>query len=246
MPTSPVVPEGTRVYAVGDVHGRADLLSFLLGRIVADAKAGPDRRVLIFLGDVIDRGPYSREVLDILTRHVPNTFEAVFLKGNHEDMMVRFLGGVGEGRADWFANGGRETLMSYDVEVPPWPGARNSDAYNGARTALAVALPAPHRAYLDALRLSHREGDYLFVHAGIRPGVALEDQDDHDLMWIRKPFLSDETDTGVTVVHGHSVVGEPAVHAHRIGIDTGAYASNVLTCLVLEGAEQRFLSTGRR
>ena len=241
---STAVPPGIRVYAIGDIHGRADLLAFLLRRVQTDAENAPERRIFVFLGDVIDRGLQSSDVIDLLTRPLPSGFESVFLKGNHEDMMMRFLKGDTAAGLDWVRNGGAETLESYGVAAPEW--SADAATYDATATALAVALPADHRAYFQNLRMTYRQGDYLFVHAGLRPGVALEDQSDHDLMWIRPPQMERKADAGPVVVHGHSIVDKPDVQSRRIGIDTGAYASNVLTCLVLEGTNRRFLSTSGR
>ncbi|MHA1597301.1 MAG: metallophosphoesterase family protein [Alphaproteobacteria bacterium] len=224
----PTVPEGRRVYAIGDIHGRRDLLDELLARITDDAKArGGAENILVFLGDYVDRGPDARGVLDRLTGPMPDGFDAVFIKGNHEDMMLRFLAGR-DPSGTFLANGGTATLASYDATADD----------------PAFTLPDEHLYFLNELKLSHVVGDYLFVHAGIRPGVGIDDQSEVDLMWIRDEFfLSDET-FEKCVVHGHSVTFEPEVRANRIGIDTGAWRSGILTCLVLEAAERRFLSSG--
>ncbi len=167
-------------------------------------------------------------------------FESHHLKGNHEDMMIRFLESGDDGEM-WMVNGGRDTLDSYGI------GLSDLSLFRGDREALARAfgdaVPASHRAFLDGLRLYHREGDYLFVHAGMRPGVALEDQSEKDLIWIRDEFTDSDADFGVLVVHGHSIRAEPETRPNRIGIDTGAWRSNRLTALVLEGDTRRFLQT---
>lgn len=236
------VPEGSRVYAVGDIHGRADLLARLLVRIAKDAEqaAAVDRRVLVFLGDYVDRGPDSARVLDILLEGIPLGFEAVFLMGNHEQFMLDFLdkGLMGE---SWLSNGGRATFSSYGLDAVGF--LLGTATLSDLRAELQETLPASHRAFLDGLRLSHREGDYFFVHAGVRPGVPLESQDPFDLLWIRGSFLASREDFGAVVVHGHSIEPEPEVRANRIGIDTGAYQSGRLTCLVLEGQGRRFIAT---
>lgn len=241
-PVPPSVPEGSRVYAVGDIHGRADLLARLLIRIAKDAEqAAPvDRRVLVFLGDYVDRGPDSDRVLDILLEGIPLGFEPVFLMGNHEQFMLDFLdkGLLGE---SWLSNGGRATLFSYGLDALGF--CQGTTILADLRADLQETLPASHRAFLGSLRLSHREGDYFFVHAGVRPGVPLESQDPFDLLWIRGSFLSSREDFGAVVVHGHSIEPEPEVRANRIGIDTGAYRSGRLTCLVLEGQGRRFIAT---
>lgn len=235
------VPEGTRVYAVGDVHGRADLLDRLHESIRQDAAAAPtERRVLVHLGDYVDRGLGSREVLDRLAGDLLPGFERVDLIGNHDAWLLAFLDDPGIGPL-WLANGGLETLLSYGVPRPA--DGPPAERYARMSADLAAALPPEHLRVLRALVRTHREGDYLFVHAGIRPGVALADQREEDLLWIREPFLDDESDHGVIVVHGHTIAERPEVRDNRIGIDTGAFATGRLTCLVLEGGGYRFLQT---
>lgn len=236
------MPEGTRVYAIGDIHGRADLLRFLHRRIKEDAAEGAsERKVLVYLGDYMDRGPQSREVIDILLNECPDGFETVFLKGNHEQLMLEFIAGDGYGGEVWLLNGGRATLQSYNVDT--------TEVLFGYGTMVETAedlktnLPPQHLTFLQSLVPYHVEGDYLFVHAGIRPGIRLEDQDERDLLWIRGAFLFSPESHGRIVVHGHTIEPEPDVQASRIGIDTGAYATGCLTCLVLEGRGRRFLQT---
>lgn len=234
------VPDGTRVYAVGDIHGRLDLLDFLLRHIRDDAADAPMRRVLVLLGDYIDRGEASAGVLERLLEGPPAGFERVMLKGNHEDSLNRFLAGEMSVGPSWLTYGGRETLESYGIDPPPRGGG--APRFAALRDALAAAMPASHKALLGQLALSHTEGGYLFVHAGVRPGVPLAEQTADDLMWIREPFLSSDVEFGAVVVHGHSISAAPDVKANRIGIDTGAYDTNHLTCLVLQGSERRFLT----
>ena len=227
------VPNDTRVYAIGDIHGRLDLLQAVEGLVLEDAAGAPERRkVVVYLGDYVDRGPESRGVIEHLVAAPLDGFEAVHLIGNHESMMLAFLedpsGGPG-----WMWNGGDATLASYGVAAPNiWTGR---DRLAAARDELKRALPPGHRDFLDALALSHREGGYLFVHAGIRPGIALDQQDPTDLMWIREEFLGSAADHGVKVVHGHTIAERPVMLDNRIGIDTGAYLTGRLTCLMLAG-----------
>ncbi|MCC7274355.1 MAG: metallophosphoesterase [Alphaproteobacteria bacterium] len=236
----PRPPAGTVVYAVGDVHGRDDLLAARHARIVAAAAARPAaRRVLVHLGDYVDRGVHSRRVIERLAAGPPDGFEAVPLQGNHEAFLLRFLDTV-EAGPGWLMNGGAATLASYGV-APPDP--RDTDELEAARRALRAALPDHHLAFLQRLRPLHQEGDYLFVHAGIRPWAPLDRQVPADLLWIRAPFLDWTKPFGPIVVHGHTITAEPDVRSNRIGIDTGAYASGILTCLVLDGDERRFLRT---
>ncbi|HKX08018.1 MAG TPA: metallophosphoesterase family protein [Stellaceae bacterium] len=234
-------PAGSRLYAVGDIHGRADLLEALLAQITADATAHPEAaKRLIFLGDYVDRGPDSSAVIDRVLHDGPAGLEVVPLMGNHEEMMLRFLEDLAVGRT-WMMNGGDATLRSYGVEPPSM--FTGTALFRHAQQQFAERLPAGHKSFLEGLAVTHTEGDYLFVHAGVRPGVALEKQRTEDLLWIRDEFLDSDRDFGKVVVHGHSITLEPEFRPNRIGIDTGAYRSNQLTCLVLEGTERTLLTT---
>jgi serine/threonine protein phosphatase 1 len=230
------VPPGLRVYAIGDVHGRADLLARTFARIDADLASQPARALELLVGDYIDRGPASRQVIDHLIRR-RKTRKMVCLKGNHEALLLGFLANP-ELLEDWQRCGGLETLMSYGI-VP----AVNAD--RGAQMRLAAALgrtlPGSHRSFLANLRTSFVCGDFFFVHAGVRPGVPLYQQRELDLLWIREDFLLHERAFGKIIVHGHTPVREPELHANRINIDTGAFATGRLTCLVIEGEDLRFL-----
>ena len=233
-------PAQRRIYAIGDIHGRDDLLRALHRQIQADvATAAPGvRPVVVYLGDYVDRGPGSLEVIDLLLNEPLKGFERVHLIGNHERMMLDFL----EGPPDpvWLFNGGTATLLSYGVA-----GLSLSTEHEleHLRCGLAEALPSTHRGFLESLSLSHEEGDYLFVHAGVRPGRSLDLQEAQDMLWIRGPFLHSTADFGRRIVHGHTITPEPFVARNRIGIDTGAFFSGRLTCAVLEGADVRFLHT---
>lgn len=233
-------PPETRIYAIGDLHGRLDLLDDMHDLIRDDARLARGRRtVVVYLGDYIDRGPHSRELIDrLLDRPVPE-FETVYLRGNHEDIMLGFID-FGTRGAPWFRHGGRETLESYGIAAPQ---SGDEADFPAAQKALRRRLPASHRAFLDATVISHREGDYLFVHAGIKPGVAIADQDLNDFMWIRHEFMESEVDFGVCVVHGHTIEKRAVVKRNRIGLDTGAYASGQLSCAVLEDDRVRLLKT---
>ena len=229
------VPEGTRVYVIGDIHGRLDLLAQLRERIVLDSgDFTGERKVVVYLGDYVDRGPRSREVIDLLVDEPLAGFESVHLKGNHEKFLLDFLDDASVWPL-WLYNGAGATLSSYGV--PPTAGA------DGFQAEFRGRIPARHLEFLGALALSHAEGDYFFVHAGVRPGVALKDQDEADMIWIRDLFLSSDADHGKIIVHGHSIARKPEIEANRIGIDTGAYATGKLTCLVLEGENRAFLHT---
>jgi len=234
------VPPDTRVYAIGDIHGRLDLLSRLHQMILDDArisKAGD--RILVYLGDYVDRGPDSAGVIELLSQETLPGFTAVHLKGNPEDFLLRFLDDTSSGSA-WFANGGVATLRSYGVDMD----YAYTDTPARLLDRLSRRLPARHLDFLRALSLHHCIGDYLFVHAGIRPGLAMELQSAADMLWIRGEFLNSSVEHGKIVVHGHTITDLPEVRENRIGIDTGAFFSDRLTCLVLDGTERRFLHTG--
>lgn len=227
---------GTRVYAIGDIHGRLDLLMTLREQIADDARAaGAADNVLVYLGDYVDRGPDSRGVLDALIGAPLPGFRTIHLKGNHEVLLLAFLAEPERAAKVWLHNGGEETLASYGIST--------RGSADEVRAAFAAALPPPHLTFLQGLALHHVEGGYLFVHAGIRPGVPLERQVEEDLLWIRGPFLNSTADHGHLVVHGHTPADEPAIRPNRIGIDTWAYATGTLSCLVLWDAERRILRT---
>lgn len=220
-------------YAVGDIHGRADLLEPLLALIEADiAQTGAHEPVVVFLGDYVDRGPNSREVIDLLLSGRPQGAECIFLKGNHEAAMMDFVLGRPGARA-WLSHGGLDTLVSYGVE-PPFLGA-DDEQVQAARRALLEAIPLAHHRFLGGLRDFFCAGPYLFAHAGMDPAKPLVDQTERDLLWTREPFLSDRKPLPYRVVHGHTPVPEPHVDARRIGVDTGAYATGVLTAARLAG-----------
>jgi diadenosine tetraphosphatase ApaH/serine/threonine PP2A family protein phosphatase len=234
-------PAGTRVYAIGDIHGRIDLLDRMHELIRSDAGAAPEtRNVIVYLGDYIDRGDASRAVIERLLEGPPDGFEAVYLAGNHEDIMLMFLEDPDIG-PNWFLNGGDATLYSYGVAQPFAP--TREERLRMASANLRQRLPGRHLEFLRGLKSYHVEGDYVFVHAGIRPGRPLDQQELSDLLWIRGPFLNAEEDHGFCVVHGHTIADAPALRANRIGIDTGAYFTGVLSCVALSGTEQRILHT---
>lgn len=239
-PPTPRFTDGARMYCVGDVHGRADLLIELQSKILADARGYAGHRVLLYLGDYIDRGLQSRQVVDLLLDRPLDGFQAVHLKGNHEQALLDFLK-YPEATSAWLDFGGLETLASYGVSLTPLPGIQDL-----ARLAaeLDAVLPQAHRAFFESLPLSWSGGDYHFVHAGIRPGVALGAQHAEDLLWIREEFTQSGLDHGAVIVHGHTITREPELLPNRIGLDTGAFHTGILTCLVLEGVQRRFLQTG--
>jgi serine/threonine protein phosphatase 1 len=239
--SDPSLPQGELVYAVGDIHGRADLMRSLLQHIEDDAartSSAPNKQ-LIFLGDYIDRGPDSRGVVELLLSGLPEGFTAHYLKGNHEDILLKFLGDPSQ-LDHWLMNKGETTMQSYGVDIE---GLYRMDATPETwRKAFVTALPDSHWRFYRGLKLCHVIGDYAFVHAGVRPGVALFAQDPEDLVWIRGEFLNSDANFGKVVVHGHSPVEAPEVRPNRINIDTGAVFSGRLTAIRLKGAERRFLT----
>lgn len=238
--TQPVGAIGCRAYVVGDIHGRADLLEDLLAKIHAELQHRPsEKTLLVFVGDLIDRGPFSAQVVERLRTYRRPGIEPVFLLGNHEEVLLRIIGGDASLVESWLDYGGLQCLQSYGVDVSRFLGKSAKDLVEIARS----AVPASHVKFLESFIDHWSFGDYLFVHAGIRPGVALEDQRQSDLHWIRAPFLQSERDHGFVVVHGHTISENVEDRPNRIGIDTGAYRSNVLTALVIDGADHWFIDT---
>jgi serine/threonine protein phosphatase 1 len=230
-----------RIYAIGDIHGRLDLLDRLYRLIRADSEnEPPGRRTVVHLGDYVDRGPESRGVIERAMAPPLPGFESVTLMGNHDFMMRGFLGQPAEVGPGWMMNGGAATLASYGVDPP-----RRLDAaeLTRAQFALGQALPPAHLAFLDGLAPMHRADRFLFVHAGIRPGLPAERQSLEDLIWIRDEFLQSTADHGAIVVHGHTITREPDFRPNRIGIDTGAYRSGRLTALRLGDGATHILQT---
>lgn len=233
--TVPMIPDNMRIYAVGDIHGRLDLLTTLHEAIDEDVELHPGPQcVEVYLGDYVDRGPQSSGVLDALIerRRLRN---AVCLAGNHEDIVLQALFSQ-EAFGRWLRMGGLETVYSYVLPERP---LEELQLWNAWRS----AMRAGHVEFLRSLSSNFVCGDYVFVHAGLRPGVGLEEQDPADMMWIRKEFLDYPHSFGHLVVHGHTPISAPEVLSNRINIDTGAYATGHLTCLVLEGADRFLIST---
>jgi len=239
----PRMPQGVRVYVIGDIHGRLDLLTAIEQQIVEDTRAtgGGLQSFVVYLGDYVDRGFESRKVIEHLAQEPLPGFTSVYLLGNHDVWLRDFVSGEQVGDS-WLRFGGDATLFSYGVKLDlqkPEP-----ERFKLAQAALQERLPPHHLAFLNRLELAFGFGDYFFCHAGIRPDVPLDQQVEPDLCWIREPFLSWNGDVGKIIVHGHTVEDRPVVRSNRIGIDTGACWTNTLTCLVLEGTERRFLQTG--
>jgi serine/threonine protein phosphatase 1 len=236
--TKPRIPSRTRIYAVGDVHGRRDVLAAVFSRIDQDLKAQPvSETIEVLIGDYIDRGPHSRQVLDLLIARRRER-NMVFLKGNHEECALSVLDNS-TSFSEWKQMGGINTLLSYGVV--PIRSEDGSEPQHEIAAAFRKALPDDHYRFLQGLALSFSCGDFFFTHAGVRPGIPLSRQSQRDLLWIRDDFLLHEEDFGKVVVHGHTPTQEPEVRSNRINIDTGAYATGRLTCIVLEGDQMRFL-----
>ena len=232
---------GRLVYAVGDVHGRLDALEPLLKSIAEDyIVTRPDEpAVLVFLGDYVDRGPESKRVVDLvmaMRNHLE--FEVRTLKGNHEEALLLFLDDPTFG-AQWLEHGGGPTLVSYGVQPPQQ--RTDTEAWARVSDEFRRALPARHKAFYETLELMVEVGDYAFVHAGVRPGVALADQSERDLLWIRHEFIEDKGPFGKVIVHGHTPSEEAQLTPYRLGIDTGCYATGLLTAVRLKDEEQRLI-----
>jgi serine/threonine protein phosphatase 1 len=228
----PRLPEGMRIYAFGDIHGRADLLRQMFTEIDADLARSPvSRSIEVYLGDYIDRGPHSGHTLDLLIGR-GRSRETVFLKGNHEAYFLELLRDPNK-LDDWRQFGGLQTLMSYGLQP-----SLNPDATERIEliSRLNEIVPAEHLAFLRGLQPSFACGDFFFVHAGVRPGIPLSQQHESDLLWIRNEFLDSEVNFGKFIVHGHTPVREPDIRKNRINIDTGAYATGNLTLLRIEGS----------
>lgn len=235
------VPDGHRVYAIGDIHGCDDLFAELIALIERDAAETSAHKTLILLGDLIDRGPCSKQVIDRAIGLAERWPGMRWLLGNHEEVFLKALQGDPQMVRYFVQIGGEPTIHSY--------GLTGDEYYRLTFEELADRLPAlvpeAHKQFLARSEDHVQIGDYLFVHAGIRPGVPMEQQKKSDLRWIRGEFLSDRRDHGAIVVHGHTITDDVEVRPNRIGIDTGAYQSGVLTAIVIEGDTCRYLQTGR-
>lgn len=235
------LPPGYRVYAVGDVHGRLDLLDELLEQVEGDLAARPKAQtILVFLGDLIDRGPSSAGVVERVRTYRRPGVRVVTLCGNHEEVLLRLLRGEGDLLTEWLRFGGAECAESYGLD----PRELSRVSPDRGLQMLRTAIPKPHVEFLRRLADTFRIGSYVFVHAGVRPGVAITEQAQADLRWIREPFLEHQEDHGFVVVHGHSIAEQVEQRPNRIGIDTGAYRTGVLTALGLEGRDRWLLQSG--
>jgi serine/threonine protein phosphatase 1 len=225
----PKLPDGVCIYAVSDIHGCADRLFKVFAAIDLHlSRARPTRAIHVFLGDYIDRGPASREVIDLLIER-GQRHESIFLKGNHEAMLFGLLRAPRD-FDKWKKYGGMQTLMSYGLAPSVNPEREEQNALIGT---LARIIPRPHRRFFDSLRPTFSCGDFFFAHAGVKPGVPLAQQREDDLLWIRDEFLQSEENFGGFIVHGHTPVPKPDIRHNRINIDTGAYATGNLTLLTI-------------
>ncbi len=235
---SPEIAKGKRIYAIGDVHGKVHLLLKICDLIYEDAQKHHDDVQLIFMGDYIDRGEDSKGVIDIILSLIDADINVVALMGNHEHSLKRFLKN-GEKHNEWLMWGGSETLRSYGVKFSkpngkPYP-------FDELSEQLAEKMPKKHRKFLKQLKLYHEEGDYVFVHAGLRPNVALEDQTKKDLLRIRKDFVDEDVTVNKTIVFGHTIFDEPFESVGKIGVDRGSYRTGKLGCVVLYEDKRYFL-----
>lgn len=239
---APAIPAGERVFAIGDIHGCDQLFAALQQAIEAqETRLPPARTTIILLGDLIDRGPDSASVLaraqDWQTRHRAKGLPFHILMGNHEDMLLQAMAKVDAMRL-FVEHGGKETILSLGVS----PAAYEAASWGELQGLLRAALGEQRAAFIRSFQSMVQLGDYAFTHAGIRPGLPLEEQSAQDMRWIREPFLSSNDNHGAVIIHGHSIVEAPDLRSNRIGIDTGAYASGRLTALMLEGTQRWFLS----
>ncbi|MCK4842390.1 MAG: serine/threonine protein phosphatase [Methylococcales bacterium] len=237
----PELPEGQRLYCIGDIHGRYDLLQEIHTIILKDSQDYLHPVTVVYMGDYIDRGAQSKEVIDYLLSNPLPLFQSVFLMGNHEQILLEFLFSPNCPRTVmWLGFGGLSTLASYGVQVLGIP---HAGVIKKIRQQFKQKIPDSHVRFFQQMKAFYEKGGYYFAHAGVRPKVRLSRQKREDLLWIREGFLESKLFHGKVIVHGHSVTDEPVIRDNRIGIDTGAYDSGLLTCLVLEGKEQRFFST---
>lgn len=235
----PSTDSGERIYAIGDIHGRYDLLQLLIERIGEHSRALPPVRALyiVLIGDLVDRGPQSAEVLAMLYDLQRRNGDVIVLLGNHEEAMLQALDGDIDALRRWLKVGGDTTLASFGVG----PMQRDQDVHDYLAL-MRRAVPKAWVVWLRHLPLSVRSGDYYFVHAGVRPGVALDRQVRNDMLWIRDDFLTDERDFGAVVVHGHSITRDVDIRRNRICIDTGAYRTGLLSAIYLEGEKRGVLA----
>lgn len=235
-------PENTRIYAIGDIHGNLEPLLSLHEIILKEEKNfNPEaRKVLVYLGDYVDRRLESKQVIEhLITSPLPG-FERIFLKGNHEHAMLEFIEGP-ERSEQWFLWGGEATIQSYGVKLDV--NMLNQADLEKIAKELESCIPEHHKKFFSELKMMHEEGDYVFVHAGFRPGIPLDQQSGADMLMIRDEFIYSRKDFGKTIVFGHTIFDKPFIGNGRIGIDTGSFATGKLTAVMLQGKVMKFLST---
>lgn len=240
QPEKPSTAAGERVYAIGDIHGRYDLFRDILKKIVAHWETAPNtfsKIKIVLLGDLIDRGPESAHCLEFAYQLVTKS-DVILIKGNHEDLLLKSIEGHAVAQEIWLANGGLAFLADYGVDPPQ----AREDSFDFAER-LSRAVPSHLIELLKQAQLTFTSGDYLFVHAGIRPGKALLHQREEDLLFIRKEFTDSKRKHGAVIVHGHTIVDRVEMHPNRIAVDTGAFASGRLSCICLEGRRRQILHT---
>lgn len=234
-----LIQENRRVYCIGDIHGCVDLLANIHQLIIEDSKAYTGEKIAVYLGDYIDRGLHSKEVVDLLLNKPLTGFKSIYLRGNHEQVLLDFLNFDPNIATQWFNFGGQATFFSYGVSIAGIPFGKKLIQL---QKDLADKIPTEHLSFYTQLNFYYECGDYFFVHAGIKPKVSLKRQSELDMMWIRDEFLNSNARYTKMIVHGHSITDEAVILPNRIGIDTGAYMSGKLTCLVLEGDKKRFIT----
>jgi serine/threonine protein phosphatase 1 len=234
-------PDNTIIYAVGDIHGRRDLLEKLHDKILQDSlQSQSQNKIVVYMGDYIDRGRESKKTVDLLIENPLIDFQKIYIKGNHEIAMQSFIDSNGESAA-WLIWGGDATLQSYGVPLRDASGQKLTNEQMAKM--LAENIPDSHKEFYSKLKLCYISGDYIFVHAGLKPDVAIDQQKESDMTTIRDEFIFSSADFGKTVVFGHTVFSSPLNINGKIGVDTGAYASGILTAAVLEKNSVRFIST---
>lgn len=242
--TGHALPPGLRIYAIGDIHGRLDLLKQLMDKIDADAKSTTATVKLVFLGDYIDRGLQSKQVLDYLlhlSHHASDAQKPHFILGNHEQVMREIIKHSDlRLTQNWLTFGGRETLMSYGIRPVA---LSNAAGLTAMLQDFLAKVPPSHVEFLNAMESSVSYSDYFFCHAGARYGVPLTEQTEQDLVWIRRDFIANTKKYEKMIVHGHTISETPELLPHRINVDTGAYATGCLTAIALEGTQQWLVQT---
>lgn len=234
------IPEGRRIYAIGDIHGRNDLLNKLIEKIIADdGERGDAQSELIFLGDLVDRGPDSSGVIETAMALKQELGDVRFLMGNHEEVYLKAASG--DEKAVKFFNriGGKETILSYEISMKEYMNLNHQELAQR----IPALFPEKHVSFIESFEDQIIIGDYAFVHAGIRPGIPLDEQKPKDLRWIREEFLSVKEPHEKVIVYGHTINDEVVEKGNRIGIDTGAYYSEKLTAIGLEGADHWYIDT---